>query len=443
MNKLLVVLSFILCFAVVISPAQAENDRRTPVVKAVEAVSPSVVNITVIKKNKGGSVSPFGDPFFDQFFKEFYGNQRKRDSQSLGSGVIIDGAKALVLTNAHVVASGGKITVRLNDGREFTAELVGSDTDFDLAVLKLDKAFNLPQVDMGDSGDIFIGETVIAIGNPFGYSHTVTTGVVSALNRPMRTNKGAFGSFIQTDAAINPGNSGGPLLNIHGELIGINTAIHARAEGIGFAIPINKAKFVIDELLDSGHVSPIWLGMFGQDIDQAAARYFNLKNLKGMLVSEVYPNTPAAKAGIKAADIILTVNGQNITNKDEYLTRIYSTTKSESLSLVVLRDGKKFRHTLKPQVLDKRMALDLVRTRWGFELGDRAKGAGAEVTMVVPGSAAAKLGLKTGDTIHQIGNRRLKSGIDLLNAFLRNRMQKTILMRVQRGRNLYNVRMTL
>nr|WP_321513442.1 trypsin-like peptidase domain-containing protein [uncultured Pseudodesulfovibrio sp.] len=443
MNKPLVVLSLIFCLAVAAGPVQAENDRRTPVVKAVEAVSPSVVNITVVKKNTGGAVSPFGDPFFDQFFKEFYGNQRQRDSQSLGSGVIIDGDKALVLTNAHVVASGGTITVRLNDGREFTAELVGSDTDFDLAVLKLDKASHLPQVAMGDSGDIFIGETVIAIGNPFGYSHTVTTGVVSALNRPMRTNKGAFGSFIQTDAAINPGNSGGPLLNIHGELIGINTAIHARAEGIGFAIPINKAKFVIAELLDSGHVSPIWLGMFGQDIDQAAARYFNLKDLKGMLVSEVYPKTPAAKAGIKAADIVLTVNGQNIINKDEYLTRIFSTTKSEALLLTVLRDGKTFRHTLRPQVLDKRMALDLVRTRWGFELADRAQGSGAEVTTVVPGSAAARLGLKVGDTIHQIGNRRLKSGIDLLNAFLRNRMQQTVLMRVQRGRNLYNVRMTL
>ena len=427
----------------VAGPVRAENDRRTPVVRAVEAVSPSVVNITVTKKGQTGTRSPFGDPFFDQFFKEFYGNQRQREAHSLGSGVIIDGGKSLVLTNAHVVASGSAITVRLKDGREFSAELVGSDPDFDLAVLKLQKASRLPQVAMGDSDGIFIGETVIAIGNPFGYSHPVTTGVVSALNRPMQTKRGAYGSFIQTDAAINPGNSGGPLLNIHGELIGINTAIHARAEGIGFAIPINKAKFVVAELLDSGHVSPIWLGMFGQDIDQAAARYFNLKDLKGMLVSEVYPDTPAARAGIKAADIILSVNGRTVGNKGDYLARLYGTTKSESLSLVVLRSGKQFRHTFKPQVLDDRMALDLVRTRWGFELADRAKGVGAEVTTVVPGSAAAQLGLQTGDIIHQIGNRRLKSGIDLLNAFLRNRMQKTVIMRVQRGRHLYNVRLAL
>ncbi|BCS88664.1 trypsin-like peptidase domain-containing protein [Pseudodesulfovibrio sediminis] len=430
-----------LVFLLTAGLAHADH-RRTPVVEAVEMVSPSVVNITVTKKVQGGGRTPFGDPFFDQFFKEFY-NNRPRESQNLGSGVIIDGRKALVLTNAHVVASGGVITVRLKDGRDFRAELVGSDTDFDLAVLKLDKASNLPEVNMGDSSDIYIGETVIAIGNPFGFSNTVTTGVVSALNRPMKTNQGAYGSFIQTDAAINPGNSGGPLLNINGELIGINTAIDARAEGIGFAIPINKAKFVVRELLDTGHVSPIWLGLFGQDIDQAAARYFSLKNLKGMLISEVYPDTPAERAGLKAADIVLAINGQVVTNKDEYLTKLFNVTQSESLTLNILREGKQKRYALKPQVLDKRMALDLVRARWGFELADQKKGSGAKVTTIVPGSAAAKLGLQTGDVIHQIGNRRLNSGIDLLNAFLRNRLQKTVLMRVQRGRNLYNVRLTL
>ncbi|WP_319582968.1 trypsin-like peptidase domain-containing protein [uncultured Pseudodesulfovibrio sp.] len=428
----------VLCFAS--TPAFAA-DRRTPVVLAVEAVSPSVVNITVTSTVQGGG-SPFGDPFFDQFFKQYYGQQPRR-SQSLGSGVIIDGKKALVLTNAHVIASGGDIAVRLKDGREYKADLVGSDADFDLAVLKLANAQDLPQVSMGDSENIFIGETVIAIGNPFGYSNTVTTGVVSALNRPMKTNGGAYGSFIQTDAAINPGNSGGPLLNINGELIGINTAIQARAEGIGFAIPINKAKHVIAELLDTGHVSPIWLGLFGQDVDQAAARYFDLKNLNGMLVTEVYPDTPAADALLKPGDVIKSFNGRTLANKTDYLTRLFSVTKAESVSLVALRDGHEIRLHLRPQVLDKGMALKLVRNRWGFELADREQGSGAEVTRVVPGSAAAKLGLQQGDIIHQIGNRSLRSGIDLLNAFLRNRMQKTVMMRVQRGRNLYTVRLTL
>jgi Do/DeqQ family serine protease len=435
----LLLLSLVLGFAAI--PAHAA-DRRTPVVLAVEAVSPSVVNITVTSTVQGGNGSPFGDPFFDQFFNEYYGH-RPRRSQSLGSGVIIDGKKALVLTNAHVIASGGDISVRLKDGREYKADLVGSDADFDLAVLKLENARDLPQVSMGDSEDIYIGETVIAIGNPFGYSNTVTTGVVSALNRPMKTNGGAYGSFIQTDAAINPGNSGGPLLNINGELIGINTAIQARAEGIGFAIPINKAKHVIAELLDSGHVSPIWLGLFGQDVDQAAARYFNLKDLHGMLVTEVYPDTPAADALLKPGDVIVSFNGRALANKSDYLTRLFSVTKSESINLVALRDGHEIRLHLRPQVLDKAKALNLVRTRWGFELADRKQGTGAEVTTVVPGSAAAKLGLKQGDIIHQIGNRSLRSGIDLLNAFLRNRMQKTVMMRVQRGRGLYTVQLTL
>ncbi|QJB56352.1 trypsin-like peptidase domain-containing protein [Pseudodesulfovibrio sp. zrk46] len=421
--------------------AKADH-RRTPVVQAVESVSPSVVNITVVKEAQGGARSPFGDPFFDQFFKGFPGVQ-PRQSQSLGSGVIIDGAKALVLTNAHVVAKGNSITVRLNDGREFQADLVGSDPDFDLAVLKLRKGHDLPQVAMGDSDDIYIGETVIAIGNPFGYSHTVTTGVVSALNRPMKTNAGAYGSFIQTDAAINPGNSGGPLLNINGKLIGINTAIHARAEGIGFAIPINKAKYVINELLNTGHVAPIWLGIFGQDLDQPTARYFNLKSLDGMLVAEAMSGTPAANGGIQPGDIVLGFNGRKISGKDDYMTQLFGITQKEKVKLVVQREGKRRTVTLSPQAIDKTTALDLVRLRWGFELVDRNSGGGAEVTTVISGSPADKLGLQRGDVIHQIGNRRLSSGMDLLNAFLRNRMQKTVLMRVQRGRGFYHVRLTL
>ncbi|MBC16067.1 MAG: peptidase [Desulfovibrio sp.] len=430
----------VLALLVFSAPAAADH-RRTPVVKAVDKVSPAVVNITVTKEVLAQGNSPFGDPFFDQFFKDFYG--QRRQAQSLGSGVILDGEKALVLTNAHVVAGGGSIVVRLNDGREFEADLVGSDPDFDLAVLKLNKAQHLPEVEVGDSDDIYIGETVIAIGNPFGYSNTVTTGVVSALNRPMKTRNGAFGSFIQTDAAINPGNSGGPLLNIHGKLIGINTAIHAQAEGIGFAIPVNKAKYVISELLDTGHVSPIWLGLFGQDLNQATARYFDLDSLNGMLVAEAYADSPAARADIRPGDIVLAFNGRPVAGKDSYLTQLFNMTQQETVTLTVQRGDRKRELKLKPQALDKEKALELVRSRWGFELADRSRGAGAEVTLIVPNSPAGKLGLQPGDIIHQIGNRRLARGIDLLNAFLRSRMQKTVLMRVQRGRSLYHVRLTM
>jgi S1-C subfamily serine protease len=258
----------------------------------------------------------------------------------------------------------------------------------------------------------------------------------------MTTERGAFGSFIQTDAAINPGNSGGPLLNIHGQLIGITTAIRAGAEGIGFAIPVNKAKHVVRELLDTGHVAPIWLGLFGQDVDQATARYFRLKSLSGMLVAEVHPDTPAEAADIRPGDIVLTFNGRQVAGKDDYLARLFGITRRETVELTVLRDGNERRLTLRPQPLDKGKALQLVLARWGFELADRP-GGGAEVTLVRPGSAAAQLGLQPGDVIHQIGNRRLASGIDLLNAFLRHRMQSAVLMRVQRGRGLYHVRLTL
>lgn len=434
---------FLACAALcLIASAAQANPRRTPVVKAVDAVSPAVVNITVSKKVRGNR-SPFGDPAMDQFFREFYGQQQLRVRKAFGSGVIINGAEALVVTNAHVVANGDSVLVRLMDGREFNAELLGADGDFDLAVLKLKEAQNLPEVALGDSDDIYIGETVIAIGNPFGYSHTVTTGVVSAINRSMGSKSRFFGSFIQTDAAINPGNSGGPLLNINGRLIGINTAILSKAEGIGFAIPANKIKLVVRELLDTGHVAPIWLGIFGQDIDPATARYFNLKNLDGMLVAETYDQTPAAEAGVKPGDIVLSFNGRKISDKTAYMANLFSVTKEERVDLVVQSGGKTRTFSFKPQPLDKEKALTLVRARWGFELEDRQQGPGAEVTRVVSGSPAARLGLRSGDIIHQIGGRRLNSGINLLNAFLRYRMQKTVLLRVQRGRNLYTARLTI
>ncbi|WP_419786467.1 trypsin-like peptidase domain-containing protein [Pseudodesulfovibrio sp.] len=436
-------LALFLCTAM---PAQAhianpDNDRRSPVVRAVEAVAPSVVNITVLKQMQRGVRSPFGNPFFDQFFNELYG-QRKYQAQSLGSGVIIDGSKALVLTNAHVISGSATITVRLKDGREFKADLVGSDPDFDLAVLRLQGVKEkLPEMAMGDSDDIYIGETAIAIGNPFGYSNTVTTGVISALNRPM-TNQGSYGSFIQTDAAINPGNSGGPLLNIHGELIGINTAIRAQAEGIGFAIPINKAKHVIDELIHTGHVAPIWLGIFGQDLDQQTAHYFRLKDLKGMLVAEVMPDTPAQAAGLRPGDVVLDFNGQRIQDRNDYMSRLSNITRTEKATLGVLRSGKRLTVTLGPKVLDAQSAQSLVLSRWGFGLSDN-NGHGSLVTNVVSGSPAAKLGLRTGDIIHQIGNRVVSNSGDLINAFLRNRMQNTVIMRVQRGNNLYYARLSL
>ena len=270
----------------------SREQRVTPTVRAVSAVAPAVVNITTTLHQRRAATP------FDYFFGL---PEREYQSESIGSGVIIDGKQALVLTNAHVVNGASAISVRLLDGRSFEADVVGAEPDFDLAVLRLKNASNVPSVRMGDSSDLMPGESVIAIGNPFGFSHTVTTGVISALDRSIASDEGIITDLIQTDAAINPGNSGGPLLNILGELIGINTAIDARAEGIGFAIPVNKARAVVDAILEQGHVTPSWLGVLGQDVDPRAARALGLPRPEGLLVTEC-PVKGEMKPGCTLAD---------------------------------------------------------------------------------------------------------------------------------------------
>lgn len=403
--------------------------RQTPVVRAVKAVAPAVVNINVARPQSN-----------------FWGQQRT--VKGAGSGVIIDGKKSLVLTNAHVVESATQITVRLQDGREFEAELLGSDPDFDLAVLSLKNASNLPAITLGDSSDIQIGEPVIAIGNPYGYAHTVTTGVISAMNRSLSTKQGVFTDFIQTDAAINPGNSGGPLLNILGELIGINTAIHRSGEGIGFAIPINKARRVLDELLASGSVAPIWLGLYGQDLDQPTAQALSLDNVAGLLITEIATGTPAAKGKLRPGDVILSVNNLGVKDKNHYLALIRNYTQADTLRLAFARGGENYSVTLRPMPLKLDLVRSLAVQRWGIVLsnkepkGRRAKG-GVLVQSVGPGSPAAKLGMKPGDILYRIGNKRIKKMDDFANAFLHYRMQLRMLLSVERKGALHNVRMTM
>ncbi len=422
-----------------------ENLRLTPVVRAVQKTSPAVVNITVARIVERG-VSPFAQFFkndpFDMFFEGGPGGPtRKFKALSTGSGVIINGPKGLVLTNAHVLAGGSDIKVRLINGDEFKAEIIGSDADFDLAVLKIKGAKGLPQVQMGDSSDIYIGETVIATGNPFGYTHTVTTGVVSALKRTVKSEDGAFTDFIQTDAAINPGNSGGPLLNILGELIGINTAMQAHAEGIGFAIPINRAKRVVAELLTFGKVSPVWLGLSGQNLDQTSANYFGLHRVHGLLVSEVYRGMPAAQAGLVAGDVILSMNGIEVEDKDAYISLLRAQTHSDDVVLDVLHRGKKEKIKIRPTSLSPQQLGNYAWSKWGIAIGKDSRGNGVLVSAVQKNSPAAKLGLQPGDKIHQIGNRRLMTPQDFLDSFLRYRLNHKILMEVQRGRNFYHVKM--
>lgn len=417
-----------------------DDARRTPVVQAVQNVSPAVVNITATSE---AYASPFPNDPIGRWFGMFNGLPRqKRQRNSLGSGVIIDGRKALVLTNAHVVAGASSITVRLKDSRVFDAELLGSNLDFDLAVLKLQNGHDLPQVPMGRSDDILIGETVIAIGNPYGFSHTVTTGVVSALNRSIQTKRGAMGNFIQTDAAINPGNSGGPLLNINGELVGINTAILAKGEGIGFAIPIDKARLVIDELLTTGKVAPVWFGVAGQDIDQSTAHYFSLSSLNGLLVSQIYPDTPAARVGLKPGDVLQAINGRAIVDKDHYLVSLRGLTRHETVRIDLFRQGRKISVTLKPQPVDRTLALSLARRIWGMQLVDNGS-QGVLISVVDAKSPAARLGLKRGDVLQRIGNVALRTVDDIIPAILMSRMQSTVFLNVRREGRLYHVPLQL
>lgn len=353
-----------------------ESPRMTPVVRAVQSVAPAVVNITSTHVIEGRRSSPlerfFGPGFGPGFpgFDDFPGAEPRRQKRvSLGSGVIVDGQKGLVLTNAHVIAGGDEVMVHLLDGREFPAEVKGADPDFDIAVLEIKEARNLPAVRLGDSGDILPGETVIAIGNPFGFNHTVTTGVVSALGRTIRNEGGVFTDLIQTDAAINPGNSGGPLLNIEGGLIGINTAVDARAEGIGFAIPINKARRVMEDLMGRGRVAPLWLGIAAEDLDSRMAMALGQRETRGVLVSAVFEGTPAARAGIAPGDIIESINATPVRDRRDYLNVLRNQTGGENLRLALRRGEKSLTLAVTPSPFDDNRARTLMERRWGLTLG--------------------------------------------------------------------------
>ncbi len=410
------------------APAQALNagsPRYTPVVKAVSTVAPAVVNITATLVER----RPASD--FDWFF----GFPQEYRSESLGSGVIIDGAGALVLTNAHVVHQARDIKVRLQDGRVFVATVVGAEPDFDLALLRLSGAAKLPAVPMANSADLMPGETVIAIGNPFGFSHTVTTGVISALERTIQTENGAMTDLIQTDAAINPGNSGGPLLNIMGELIGINTAIDARGDGIGFAIPISKAKSVVEEILDQGHVSPLWLGLAGQDIDQRSAAALGLPKAEGLLITEVMDG-PAKAAGLKPGDVLQTMGSAEVSDRAAYLSLLRNHPPKAPLSLTYFRQGKPHTLSLTPAAFDDNIAAAYAEKRWGFSLNARQ-----QISSIRPNSPAAALGLQKGDLILAISGRPLNSMADYLNAFRRLYLNRQIILHVGRDNRTYQVRM--
>lgn len=308
----------------------------------VEKVGDGVVNIDVVKMAKQKVFNPFGNsedfgfgfrlnPEFQDMFKE-----RLIPLKGAGSGFIID-QKGYILTNSHVVKEADKIKVTLKNGKSYDAKIIGSDTGLDLAVIKID-APNLPVLKMGDSSKLRIGEWIIAIGNPYQFSNTVTVGIVSALGRRLEGLE--HKDLIQTDAAINPGNSGGPLLDLKGEVVGINVAIAAGAEGIGFAIPINAAKTVLDELITKGRIIRPWLGIYMRDVDEKAAKYLDLPVPEGVIIMDVAKDSPAEKMGLKKYDVVKTINNEKMKNTEDILNKVKNSKPGDKLEIIVFREGE-------------------------------------------------------------------------------------------------------
>ncbi len=431
-----------------------EYDRENAVVRAVRKVSPAVVNISS-EYEVSKRVNPFSgfgmDPFFESFFKDFFdpGVERRYKRTSLGSGVIIDGKRGFILTNAHVIFKTGIITVVLKDDREFKAQIVGADPDSDLAVLRISSKETLPAVEMGSSDDLMIGETVFAIGNPFGFSNTVTTGVISALDRSIRTDDRVYHNFIQTDASINPGNSGGPLLNINGELIGINTAIYAKAQGIGFAIPINRAKRIISDLIRYGEVVQAWTGITVQNLDSRLARYLNIPGNKGVLVKNVEQNSPALKAGILKGDIILSIGTKNILSSQDYQMVMRNFAAGDTIKTHIWRDGKEITVSFNASVFPQELAMDLAYRLLGIKVENlslknrfinkiTAK-EGAVISEVLRESYMGSIGVKPGDVIRQMDEITIRDTTDFEKAIVKYRQKTSVVILLQRGDQGYYI----
>jgi serine protease Do len=414
--------------------------RRSAVVAAVERASPAVVNVSTeqVTEQRGTPFAFPEDPFFDDFFRDFFeARPRRFKTTSLGSGVLVD-PDGTILTNVHVVLRASRIRVTLADGREFDAELQGADADSDIAVLKV-KASGLPHIAFGTARDLMIGETVIAIGNPFGLSHTVTTGVVSAVGRSIRSEDHTYTDFIQTDASINPGNSGGPLLNIEGALIGINTAIYGKAQGIGFAIPVDRARRVMGELLSYGEVRRPWSGLVVQPLTPDLARHFQAR--RGVVVLEVEPDSPGARAGIARGDLILRVDGHDVTSPDEFEQRVADHAEGERIRLDTRRDDAERAVELRATAFPSERADELAWSRLGIEAGE--DGDGLVVRKVRPESPAARIGVARGDRLLGLGGTPVRTRAELRRQVIELRAARSILLSIGRGPYRYNVNVPL
>ncbi len=425
-----------------------------------EKVRPSVVNISSVRivNSPYNNFNQFNDPVMQEFFRHFFGpnwsmqQQQPQKSVSLGSGVIVDG-KGYILTNYHVVDKANEIIVKLKDGKEYQATLVGSDSKTDLAVIQLKKKADWVAADLGDSDQVRVGDWVLALGSPFGLEQTVTSGIISAKSRTI--GQGPYDDFLQTDASINPGNSGGPLVNLDGQVIGINTAIVSQSGGsigIGFAIPINMAKKIYQDIVVMGSVRRGWLGVNVQNLTASLSSRFNLPDsTRGVLINAVFKDGPADQAGIKPGDVLVRFKDRQVTSDKELLRLVAQAAEGEKIPIAILRDGTIKQMHVKIGDLDKAQRQQSVeraavaasttpatnRDLLGLEVNDyghnqsQSRGqrvtAGVVIVSVQPGSPAEGAGLLPGDVIREVNRQqvnetkgfntlvnRLKPGEDLL-----------------------------
>jgi serine protease Do len=421
---------------------------------------PAVVNISTtqkLKQRRRPSPAPSPGPGprgeqdpFEEFFRRFFGEQSpSRQQRSLGSGFIIS-EDGYIITNNHVVGDAAKITVRLSDKEEYEAKVIGSDDKTDIALIKIDSKHPLPTVPLGKSADLQIGDWVLAIGNPFGLEQTVTVGICSAKGRVIGA--GPYDDFIQTDASINPGNSGGPLLNLKGEVVGINSAIFSQGGGnigIGFATPIDLAKSIVTQLKEKGKVTRGWLGVVIQEVTPELAKPFGLKEATGALVAEVTKGGPADQAGLQRGDVITAFNGTPVKSAQELPSLVAQTPVGEKVNVTVLREGKEQTFTVtlgqlpeEPQTEAERgeasqenwgltvaeLTADLARR---FQLDPAQKG--VVITDIESGSPAEQAGLQPGDVIEEINRQPIKSAEDFKKTMAAAKDKDTLLLLARRG----------
>jgi serine protease Do len=437
--------------------------------EVASAATPAVVNIRTEKTVHGGAKpfrrfqrpqAPFGenDPFHD-FFEKFFGDipQREFKQRSLGSGFCIDKG-GYIVTNNHVIENADKIMVKLNNGKEFDAEIVGRDAKTDIALIKVESWQGCEDVKLGDSDEIKVGEWVVAIGSPFGLEHTVTAGIVSAKGRVIGT--GPYDDFIQTDASINPGNSGGPLINMKGEVVGINTAIFSRTGGnmgIGFAIPINLAREIVDQLKNSGSVTRGWLGVSIQDMTPELAEYYGVKDGHGALIGEVFEGDPAAEAGLEPKDVIVAVDGKSVEDSRDLSQQIARVPVGKEIKLGVIRNGKERNFRVKiAKRTEERETLASKKPVEEAELGmtvssltgelarqfDISEDQGVLVVDVTQDSPADKADIEPGDLILEIEHKPIKNMEDYQLQISTLKEGDTISLLVKRKRSFLALNIT-